>query len=43
MDFSAAERDRGVKFCMHVGSLSRQVFCPLANFGFRESQGWRHM
>jgi len=25
-DFSAAEKDRGVKFCTHVGLLSRQVF-----------------
>ena len=25
-DFSAAERARGVKFCMHVGLLSGQVF-----------------
>jgi len=27
-DFSAAERDRGMKFCMHVVVLSRQVFSP---------------
>jgi len=27
-DFSAAERDRGVKFCMRVGLLSGQVFSP---------------
>jgi len=26
MDFSAAEKDRGVKFCMRVGLLSSQVF-----------------
>jgi len=25
-DFSAAEKDRGMKFCMHVQLLSRQVF-----------------
>ena len=29
MDFSAAEKARGVKFCMHVGLLSGQVFSPL--------------
>jgi len=27
-DFSAAERDRGVKFCVRVGLLSEQVFSP---------------
>ena len=30
------EKDRCVKFCMHVGLLSGQVFSPLVNFG---SQG----
>jgi len=29
MDFSAAEKDRGVKFCMCLGLLSRQVFSSL--------------
>ena len=29
MDFSAAEKAMGVKFCMHVGLLSGQVFSPL--------------
>jgi len=28
MDISAAEKARGVKFCMHVGLLSGQVFSP---------------
>ena len=27
-DFSAVEKVRGMKFCMHVGLLSRQVFSP---------------
>ena len=27
-DFSAAEKDRGVKFYMRVGLLSGQVFSP---------------
>ena len=27
-DFSAAEKDRGVKFCMLVGLLCGQVFSP---------------
>jgi len=27
-DFSAAEKDRGVKFCVRVGLLSGQVFFP---------------
>ena len=34
-DFSVAENDRGMKFCMHVRLLSGQVFSPLANFGSR--------
>jgi len=34
-DFSAAEKDRSVKFCMHVGLLSGQVFSLLVNFGSR--------
>jgi len=34
-DFSAAEKDRGVKFCMRVGPLSGQVFSPLVNTGSR--------
>jgi len=28
MDFSAAEKARGMKFCMHAGLLSEQVFSP---------------
>ena len=38
-DFSAAEKARGVKFCMRVGLLSRQVFSPLVNFGSRGVMG----
>jgi len=34
--FLSSEKCRGVKFCMHVGLLSGQVFSPLVNFG---SQG----
>jgi len=34
-DFSVAERDRGVKFCMRVGLLSGQVFSP---FGGQRSK-----
>jgi len=29
MDFSAAEKARGMKFCMHVSLLCGQVFFPL--------------
>ena len=35
-DFSAAEEDRGVKFCTRVGLLSRQVF---SHFGGQRSPG----
>ena len=38
-DFSAAERDRGVKFCMRVGLLSGQVFSPLVNIGSQRVTG----
>jgi len=31
-DFSAVERYRGVKFCMHVGVLSRQIFSPFGEY-----------
>ena len=34
MDFSAAERGRGVNFCVRVGLLSGQVFSP---FGCQRS------
>jgi len=34
-DFSAAEKVRGVKFCMRVGLQSGQVFSPLVNFRSR--------
>jgi len=27
-DFSTAEKDRGMKFCMRIGLLSGQVFSP---------------
>ena len=39
MDFSAAEKARGVKFCMHVGLLSGQVFAPLVKIGSRGVRG----
>ena len=38
-DFSAAEKARGVKFCMRVGLLSGQVFSLLANFDSRGVTG----
>jgi len=34
-DFSAAEKDRGVKFCVRVRLLPGQVFSHLVNFGSR--------
>jgi len=34
-DFSAAEKARGVKFCMHIGLLSGQVFFLLEIKGQR--------
>ena len=37
-DFSAAEKGRGVKFCMRVGLLSGQIFSLLVKFGSRESR-----
>jgi len=41
--FLSVEKARGVKFCMHIGLLSGQVFCP---FGERlahgEARGRRH-
>jgi len=39
MDFSVAEKDRGVKFCMRVGLLSRQVFSPFGEFWLSGSHG----
>jgi len=38
-DFSAAERARGVKFCMHVGLLSGQVFSPFGEDWLAGSHG----
>jgi len=38
-DFSAAEKDRGVKFCMRVGLLSGQASPLLVNFGLRGVTG----
>jgi len=35
MDFSVEEKDRGVKFCVHVGLLSGQVF---SHFGSQWSK-----
>ena len=37
--FSAAERGRGVKFCMHVGLLSGQVFSPFGEDWLAGSHG----
>ena len=34
-DFSAAEKARAVKFCIHVGLLSGQVFYPFGDIGSR--------
>ena len=38
-DFLAAEKGRGVKFCMRVGLLSGQVFFPLVTFSSRGVRG----
>jgi len=38
MDFSAAEKDRGVKFCVRVRLLSGQVFSYFGEFW----QAWSH-
>jgi len=43
-DCSAAQKDRGVKFCMCVGRVlagraSGQVFSPLVNFSSRAVTG----
>ena len=38
-DFSAAEKAKGMKFCMHVGLLSGQVFSLLVNIGSRRVTG----
>ena len=37
--FSAAEKARGVKFCMHVGLLSEQVFSPFSEDWLAGSHG----
>jgi len=43
-DFSAADRNRGVKFCMCVGLLSGQVFSPFGEVWLvgSRSRGWWH-
>ena len=38
-DFAAAERDRGVKFCVHVCLLSGQVFSPFGEVWLAGSRG----
>jgi len=38
-DFSAAEKVRGVKFCMRVGLLTRQVFSPFGEDWHAGSHG----
>jgi len=38
-DFSAAEKARGVKFCMSVGLLSEQVFSPFGEHWLARSHG----
>ena len=37
--FPAAEKARGLKFCMHVGLLSGQVFSPFGELWLSESHG----
>jgi len=39
MDFSAAEKDRGVKFCMRVRLLSGQVFSHFGELWIAWSHG----
>ena len=38
-DFSVAAKDRDVKFCMHVGLLSGQVFSSFGELWLAESHG----
>ena len=38
-DFSAAEKDRGVKFCMRDGLLFGQVFSPFAEHWLAANHG----
>ena len=38
-DFSAAEKDRGVKFCTRVGLLSGQVFSRFGELSLAGSHG----
>ena len=38
-DFSAAEKGRGVEFCMLVGLLSGQVFSPFGEVWLAGSHG----
>ena len=39
MDFSAAEKARGMKFCMRVGLLPGQVFSPFGEDWLPGSHG----
>ena len=39
MDFSAAQKAKGVKFCICVGLLTGQVFSPLVKIGSRGVMG----
>jgi len=38
-DFAAAEKDRGVKLCMHVGLLSGQAFSHFGELWLAWSHG----
>jgi len=39
MDLAAAEKDRGVKFCVRVGLLSGQAFSPFGELWLAGSHG----
>ena len=39
MDFSVAEKDRGMNFCMRVGLLSGEVFSPFGELWLAGSHG----
>jgi len=38
-DFLAMKKDRGMKFCVHVGILSGQIFSPFGEFWLAGSHG----
>ena len=38
-DYSVAEKDKGVKFCMHVGLLSGRVFSPFGEHWLAGNHG----